>query len=306
MTDHHGSDRSHTHEAFGLQWSSDVPLHDFFAAPSSARHRKPDIIVEETVSLPATRRGLIPLNRGAVCSEGVRFQWGSEVAFDTYGADRVVWQAGREWTGRMPQPFFSTLTAILLGWRGMLPIHGSAVEIDGRGYLICGPSGAGKSTLAAGLVALGARLISDDLTGVTGGQDGTAPHLVRGRSGIRLVPEIADYFVQSVAQVGAPVRRDRKLLVRAGSVPPGMQVPLTGLVMRVAGDEPIAAIDDAALVRDQIFRKKWMAALPGRPVRDGLVQQIAAGVPVFTVRAEPLADRQGFLNQAARLMTRLA
>ena len=42
--------------------------------------------------------------------------------------------------------------------------HATTVEIGGRGLMIRGPSGAGKSDLALGLIALGARLVSDDQT----------------------------------------------------------------------------------------------------------------------------------------------
>lgn len=304
MTDD-GTRPPHVHQAFGLVWSSDIPLHDFDVAVSSARNRAPDIVVAETASLPATREGLVPVNRGAVCAGGVRFRWDREVSFDTHDADRVFWQAGPDWRGQMPQPFFSTLTAILLGWRGMLPIHGSAVEINGRGYLICGPSGAGKSTLAAGLVALGARLISDDLTVVTGAHNGTTLHMVRGRPGMRLVPEIAGYFAQSAIQVAPPERRDRKFLVRPAMAPMGQQVPLAGLIVRVADAESVAAADLAGLVQGQIFRRKWMSVLPRRLVRAELVRQIATTVPIFSMPHSPLDNRQDFLDQAGRTVDRL-
>ena len=49
----------------------------------------------------------------------------------------------------MPAAFYSTVAALTLAWRGALPCHASAVEIDGRAILIAGPSGAGKSTLCA-------------------------------------------------------------------------------------------------------------------------------------------------------------
>lgn len=46
-------------------------------------------------------------------------------------------------------------------------LHASAVAVDGRGLLILGPSGSGKSALAIRLLALGAKLVSDDRTLLT-------------------------------------------------------------------------------------------------------------------------------------------
>jgi hypothetical protein len=45
---------------------------------------------------------------------------------------------------------------------GLLVLHASAVEVDGRALAIVGAPGAGKSTLAALLCAAGARLVADD------------------------------------------------------------------------------------------------------------------------------------------------
>ncbi|MCL4832996.1 MAG: hypothetical protein KJZ86_11160 [Caldilineaceae bacterium] len=47
--------------------------------------------------------------------------------------------------------------------RGILALHASVVEVGGSALAFCGPSGAGKSSIAAGLVARGGRLLSDDL-----------------------------------------------------------------------------------------------------------------------------------------------
>lgn len=55
----------------------------------------------------------------------------------------------------------------LLFQRGLLLIHGNAIEVNG-GCLVCvGDSGAGKSTLAAAFLQQGYRLLADDVVPVT-------------------------------------------------------------------------------------------------------------------------------------------
>lgn len=55
----------------------------------------------------------------------------------------------------------------LIHQRGILPLHGSAVVVDGKALLFCGISGAGKSTLAAGFVSHGYKLLADDVCVIT-------------------------------------------------------------------------------------------------------------------------------------------
>ncbi|MBB6635826.1 HPr kinase/phosphorylase [Cohnella thailandensis] len=59
-----------------------------------------------------------------------------------------------------------TCMGALLLMRRVLPLHGSAVVIDGKAYAFLGDSGAGKSTLAAACASLGHRLVSDDVVAV--------------------------------------------------------------------------------------------------------------------------------------------
>lgn len=56
-----------------------------------------------------------------------------------------------------------SVLGVLCHQRGLLPIHASAVRIDGRAILVAGDSGAGKSTLAAALGARGHALAADDV-----------------------------------------------------------------------------------------------------------------------------------------------
>lgn len=56
----------------------------------------------------------------------------------------------------------------ILHQRGLLPLHGSCVTDGRRSILLTGESGAGKSTLAAEFLRRGWKLITDDVTCVTG------------------------------------------------------------------------------------------------------------------------------------------
>lgn len=59
-----------------------------------------------------------------------------------------------------------TAMGALLLQRRTLPIHGSAVEINGLCFIFSGISGAGKSTLASALREKGCRLLTDDVAAV--------------------------------------------------------------------------------------------------------------------------------------------
>lgn len=60
----------------------------------------------------------------------------------------------------------SCMGALLLQ-RKILPLHGSAIAINGKAYAIVGDSGAGKSTLASALLNKGYQLLSDDVIPVS-------------------------------------------------------------------------------------------------------------------------------------------
>jgi hypothetical protein len=59
----------------------------------------------------------------------------------------------------------STMSALLYQ-RGLLPLHGSAVETQWGGMIFVGAQGSGKSTLAAEFHRCGYRLLSDDVCAV--------------------------------------------------------------------------------------------------------------------------------------------
>lgn len=60
-----------------------------------------------------------------------------------------------------------TCMGVLLMQQQILPLHGSAIAVNGKAYAIVGNSGAGKSTLASAFINEGYKLISDDVIPVT-------------------------------------------------------------------------------------------------------------------------------------------
>jgi len=59
----------------------------------------------------------------------------------------------------------------LLHQRGMLPIHASSIVTPNGAVLFAGPSGAGKSTIAAAFRRRGYKLLADDISVITLGDD---------------------------------------------------------------------------------------------------------------------------------------
>ena len=62
----------------------------------------------------------------------------------------------------------------LLMQRGILPLHGSAMVVNGRGVVFTGMSGAGKSSLLAAFRKKGYPFLTDDVVAVTVDTAGTA------------------------------------------------------------------------------------------------------------------------------------
>jgi hypothetical protein len=70
-----------------------------------------------------------------------------------------------------------TCTGAILMQRKILPLHGSAIAINGKAYAIVGESGAGKSTIASTFINGGYSILTDDVIAVSFLNEGT-PYVI--------------------------------------------------------------------------------------------------------------------------------
>ncbi|MEO9130786.1 MAG: hypothetical protein ABI240_06220 [Sphingomonas sp.] len=295
-----GNGPGHSAVAFGLRWASDVPLGSFAEAPLDA---PADVTIRRVVALEP-REAIVTITNAILCSDGVRFAMDDGVTVDIYPPGRIDWMAGPDWRGHFQPQFFGTLTALLLAWRGSVPIHGTAVEIDGKAWLICGKSGAGKSTLGAALIASGAaRLISDDLSALTM-VGGAVPSLYAGRPGMRLFPAIARLMEKAGA--GAPHSEpgNDKLVIKPPRAPPLSPIPLAAVILLGEGETSLPWQKEAML-REHRFRPRWMDAIPGHEARDRIIRSLAATVMMLFVPSADIRDSATFTLRASTILERL-
>ncbi len=161
-----------------------------------------------------------------------------------------------------------TAFGILLHQRGLVVLHASGVEIDGRAALFLGASGAGKSTLAAALGRRGHALVTDDFCVVrlnaegrpVVSPDGRLPKLwaqaikqldLAGGQGQPVRGRLAKFYTEPVAPAtGAdplPVGPVYALRDARGPLKPGIERP--------------SVVDAALLLRQNAYRPRLITQM---------------------------------------------
>lgn len=118
--------------------------------------------------------------------------------------------------------------AILLQ-RQILPLHGSAIAINGKAYAIVGDSGAGKSTLASAFLQNGYQLLSDDVIPVTLSNE-NIPIVTPAYPQQKLWQESLHAFGLSSENLCPIVERESKFAVPVTEQFVECQLPLSGII----------------------------------------------------------------------------
>lgn len=198
-----------------------------------------------------------------------------------------------------------SVMGILCHQRGLLPLHASAIEIDGRALAFTGISGSGKSTLAATLVAQGHRLLTDDVAAIDPAAPG-GPLLFPGFPRMKLWKDsLATLGVEPAGLPRARTVQDKFLLPAPAFDPEPLRLQSVYGLRRVQGHDPVAITrqsgrDATAMLSNNVFRAT-VAPLIGRQAAlfAGVIQ-LARGVHTWVL---PRSDDLGTLDALAARVT---
>lgn len=137
-----------------------------------------------------------------------------------------------------------TCMGAILMQRKILPLHGSAIVINGKAYAFVGHSGHGKSTLASAFLQQGYQLLTDDVIAVTLDHQ-NIPYVTPAYPQQKLWQESLDTFGMDSNQFRPLFERETKYAVPVDSHFSSDTLPLAGifeLIKTNCGQPQIRAI----------------------------------------------------------------
>lgn len=159
--------RNVAYKAFGLRIVSEIPLPEL--PQMSEQKDMADIIIEIADLSGQWRKYTAEQQQRFVVEENVvMFQVPHTAIFSIQEGKKIIFSPmpGVE-EDKIRLYILGTCMGALLMQRKILPLHGSAIAIDGKAYALVGDSGAGKSTLASAFLCKGYQLLSDDVIAVS-------------------------------------------------------------------------------------------------------------------------------------------
>ncbi|WP_028550864.1 aldolase [Paenibacillus sp. UNC451MF] len=135
-----------------------------------------------------------------------------------------------------------TCMGALLMQRGILPLHGSAVAIQGKVYAFVGDSGAGKSTLASAFLSQGYSLVSDDLIAVTLSKEDQKPMVTPSYPQQKLWQDSLNHLGMSSSDLRSIYGREDKYCIPVASNYVTSPLPLAGVIELVKTENQLQVV----------------------------------------------------------------
>ncbi|MBD3921504.1 ATP-binding cassette domain-containing protein [Paenibacillus sp. PR3] len=280
------------YKAFGLTIRSEIMLPELFELSDFDNDKEADvqIILQDLTSIPEVAQ--LPNN-------GCRYQAPNfYFKFD----DAAIFCVSARTITASPFPncneaalrlyILGTCMAVILLQRKILPLHGSAVVIDGQAYAIVGESGAGKSTLAAAFLQQGYKMLTDDVIAVTMDDVSGRPTVIPSYPQQKLWEEsvsqlqMKDHDFNELYQDNERVKFAVPVAEQFETVP----VPLGGIFeLSISGEglvvlKTVTGLDRFPLLLTHTYRNFLVSILQMKQWHFALSAQLAEKVPVYKLR----------------------
>jgi hypothetical protein len=159
--------------------------------------------------------------------------------------------------------------AALLQQRGLLPLHGCAVEVNGRAAIFVGPSGGGKSTLAGALHQRGYRILADDV-GVISFSPAGVPFVIAAYPQIKLWADSAQLLGKNPDELRRIMDSMEKYGLPLEEGFAGTPLPLERVYELEVGSSQdlelieVQGMDKLVVFVNHTYRRQFLAGNPGK------------------------------------------
>ena len=194
----------------------------------------------------------------------------------------------------------------LLHQRGVLPLHASAIQVDGRCVAVLGPSGLGKSTLAAAFSTAGYPVVADDVLAVHADGNG-APVCSPGYPELKLWADAARRLGIDTTELRPFQGLRRKFALPVAGVGDRKPLRLTRIYALSYSDddslslEPLEGGRKLAALIENTYRFQYLHGMDRRPDHFRLCARLGESVTLRRVRRP---RRRFLLKRLMRLIER--
>ncbi|MDN4526744.1 aldolase [Fictibacillus fluitans] len=248
---------SYFYKGFGLKFKSDIPFPELFESIETSDYEVSISVGDLANIWKETGAKLDRFN--ILDGNGVLFQVPDTAIF--YVQDGRYITVSPYPNGNMDKIrlfLLGSCMGVILMQRGTIPLHGSAVVIQGEAYAIVGESGTGKSTLAAAFINKGYFLLTDDVIPVVFSALGS-PVVMPTYPRQKLWQESLNQFNGSIEHYQSLYGRETKYAVPVDHAFSNEAIPLKGIIeLKPPADflqiSPLNKLEKLQTLYNQTFR----------------------------------------------------
>lgn len=169
--------------------------------------------------------------------------------------------------------------------RGLLPFHGSTLEINNKGVMILGLSGSGKSTLTTKLHLKGYKVLSDDISVVK--VTNNVPVVFSSTKYIKLWKNVMEHFSLDPENFDRVRKEILKYRVLVKDFMPGKTVALKSIFVLSQSNtneviyQPMSGMEKFSLLRRNLYRQRFIAGNEPESKIFSTLSNIAQGIDVY-------------------------